>query len=82
MVTKCLPSTQVTVEIIARILPINDLEQNGPDSTLDKGRGSEMQVVVPHSAMFTVTRGRFVLQGEWTVPDLLVWGPENQFDAP
>lgn len=41
-----------------------------------------MQVVMPHSAMFTVTRGRFVLQGEWTVPDLLVWGPENQFDAP
>ena len=34
--TKCLPSTQVTAEITIRVLLINELEEDGPDSILDR----------------------------------------------
>ena len=34
--SKCLPSTQVTVETTTRVLPVNELEEDGPDSILDR----------------------------------------------
>lgn len=36
VVTKCLPSTQVTAETTIRVLLINELEEDGPDSILDR----------------------------------------------
>lgn len=36
VVTKYLPSIPVTAETTTRVLPINELEEDGPDSILDR----------------------------------------------
>lgn len=59
VVTKCPTSAQVTVETIARILPIY-LEQDGPDCIKDK-KGKCNENGYSPLCHFMVSRGHYVL---------------------